>query len=42
MTEAEEWRSQVWELVSGLSEPVQVLVVLCAFSLGLFSVRAID
>ena len=41
MTEAELWRSQIWELLSGLSEPVQVLLWLAAFSLGLFSVRAI-
>lgn len=41
MSEVDAWRAQVWELLSGLSEPVQVLLLLCAFSLGLFSVRAI-
>lgn len=41
MTESEQWRSDLWELVSGLSEPFQVLLLLAAFSLGLFSIRAV-
>lgn len=41
MTEVDPWRTQIWELASALSEPVQVLLLLAAFSLGLFSVRAI-
>lgn len=41
MAEVDEWRSQVLELLTSWQEPMQVLFVLVAFSLGLFSVRAI-
>jgi hypothetical protein len=37
----DEWRQQVLELLTTLSEPLQALLLVAAFSLGLFSVRAV-
>lgn len=39
--EVDEWRTQVLELLTAFSEPVAVLLVVAAFALGLFSIRAI-
>lgn len=40
MTEADPWRDQVLELLLSMQEPVAMLLLLAAFSLGLFTVRA--
>lgn len=40
-SEIDVWREDVYALLSGMAEPLAVLMLLAAFSLGLFSVRAI-
>lgn len=41
MTEADPWRDQVLQLLLSMQEPVAMVLLLVAFSLGLFTVRAI-
>jgi hypothetical protein len=41
MAEVDQWRESVLTLLSSYTEPVSVLLVVLAFSLGMLSIRAL-